>query len=375
MVDLRETWLTECPIAHRGLHARTRGIAENSIEAILEACHHKVPVEIDLQLTADKGILVVHDWIDTTLPAEKIISSRLRAHGVRTPRLSEVLKVVNGEIPLLLELKARSFGAALVSAFIDQMKGYKGEYAVCSFNPFILIRLRQVGYRGASGQSTGQLSSASWIARAIGQSQVINFVSRPDFLVCELTSLHSKPILFWRRRGLPVLAWSVKTVRDEKVASRAGDNFLFSEYEPQKRCDVFRRTSLAQLEDRATRKRYKTLRDIVQVNVIRPRDRYRRRAFWVRQFFRGTGVLVILASVLLPFVAGKTFDGRDIVIATLGLLIAAFTSLRNFFRWDTVWRLMRDTEFELTFKIAAWDAEFYLRQIRIQTRASTVHWK
>ena len=45
------------------------------------------------------------------------------------------------------------------------------------------------------------------------------------------------------------------------------------------------------------------------------------------------------------------------MIACLGLLIAAVTGLRNFYQWDLVWRLMRTTEFELTFKIAEWEAE------------------
>ena len=71
LVSVRETWLVECPIAHRGLHSRPHGIAENSIESIIEAYRHNIPVEIDLQLTADEDILVTHDWIDATLQQEK----------------------------------------------------------------------------------------------------------------------------------------------------------------------------------------------------------------------------------------------------------------------------------------------------------------
>ncbi len=101
----------------------------------------------------------------------------------------------------------------------------------------------------------------------------------------------------------------------------------------------------------------RTFRELAYRDVIRPRNRYRRRAFWVRNFFRISGVAVILASISLPFVSGLTFAGKDLVIGCLGLLIAAVTALRNFFQWDVVWRLMRSTEFELTFKIAQWEAE------------------
>ena len=98
-------------------------------------------------------------------------------------------------------------------------------------------------------------------------------------------------------------------------------------------------------------------RELAYREVIRPRNRYRRRAFWVRVFFRSSGVAVILASISLPFFAGFAFGSKDLVIACLGLLIAAVTGLRNFYQWDLVWRLMRTTEFELTFKIAEWEAE------------------
>ena len=89
------------------------------------------------------------------------------------------------------------------------------------------------GFSRCLGQNTGKLSSAPWWVRQLGRSQMINFVSRPDFLVCELELLPSAPVNFWRRRGLPVLVWPVRSPDEERRAREFGDNIIFSGYNPR----------------------------------------------------------------------------------------------------------------------------------------------
>ena len=60
--QLREfDWLVERPIAHRGLHDRTKGIIENTESAFAAALQHNYAIECDLQLTADGEAIVFHD--------------------------------------------------------------------------------------------------------------------------------------------------------------------------------------------------------------------------------------------------------------------------------------------------------------------------
>jgi glycerophosphoryl diester phosphodiesterase len=54
-------WLRERPIAHRGLYNNATGQHENSLPAFEEACRQRYPVELDVQLTVDGGVAVIHD--------------------------------------------------------------------------------------------------------------------------------------------------------------------------------------------------------------------------------------------------------------------------------------------------------------------------
>ena len=218
-----DDWLVVRPIAHRGLHDKQRGIGENSLAAFAAARQAGVPFETDLQITGDDEIVIGHDRIDPSLTAAQL--------GL--PRLREVLDVVAGQVPMLLELKDRGIGSRLETQLMRQLAQYHGEYAVCSFNPSTLVHLRRLGFSRCLGQSTGKLSSAPWLVRQLGRSQMINFVSRPDFLVCEQELLPSAPVGFWRRRGLPVLVWTVRSPDEERRAREFGDNVIFSGYSPQ----------------------------------------------------------------------------------------------------------------------------------------------
>ena len=216
-------WLVVRPIAHRGLHDQQRGIGENSLAAFAAARQAGVPFETDLQIAGDDEIVIGHDRIDAHLTAAQL--------GL--PRLREVLDVVAGQVPMLLELKNRGIGSRLETQLMRQLAQYHGEYAVCSFNPSTLVHLRRMGFSRCLGQNTGKLSSAPWWVRQLGRSQMINFVSRPDFLVCELELLPSAPVSFWRRRGLPVLVWPVRSPDEERRAREFGDNVIFSGYDPR----------------------------------------------------------------------------------------------------------------------------------------------
>ncbi len=221
-LDARADWLVDRPIAHRGLHDEQRGIAENSLAAFAAACQAGIPFETDLQIAGDGEIVISHAWIDP----------RQAAAQLGLPRLREVLELVDGKVPMLLEVKNPGLGSRLETQLTRQLARYRGEYVVCSFNPVTLVHLRRLGFTRRLGQSTGSLSSAGWLVRQLGRSQMINFVSRPDFLVCELGLLPSGPVGFWRRRGLPVLVWTIRSPDEERRAREFGDNVIFSGYDP-----------------------------------------------------------------------------------------------------------------------------------------------
>jgi glycerophosphoryl diester phosphodiesterase len=54
-------WLTERPIAHRGLHDAAEGVIENTLAAAEAAIAGGFAIECDVQLSADEEVFVFHD--------------------------------------------------------------------------------------------------------------------------------------------------------------------------------------------------------------------------------------------------------------------------------------------------------------------------
>jgi hypothetical protein len=84
------------------------------------------------------------------------------------------------------------------------------------------------------------------------------------------------------------------------------------------------------------------------------RNRYRRRAKWHRMWFRSTGVMVIVLSTSLPALTIPDYGAKKALISAVGVTIALLTGLRNFFQWDQLWSLLRQSDFELSYLLDKW---------------------
>lgn len=91
----------------------------------------------------------------------------------------------------------------------------------------------------------------------------------------------------------------------------------------------------------------------VEAYLARLRTFYNSRAVWHRRFYRSSGILVILIGAGLPLVASLSYPEKDLTVSLLGVLIAALTAMRAFYRWDQSWILLRATERGIT--SAWWD--------------------
>jgi glycerophosphoryl diester phosphodiesterase len=208
------SWLVEKPIAHRGLYDG-QDRPENSLAAFQHAVEKGVPFEFDVQLSPEGELVVAHDRI-----------------GPGAPSLDDVLELVNGAVPVVVDV--RRWGLQLDSRLERGVAGrirlYRGEAAVQSFDPLAVFRLRRLLPDRPVGQISGALHSAGPIMRALGRTMATNAVTRPDFLVYELTELPSRFVSFWRSRGLPLLAFTVRSPEEERRARAVADNFFFSGY-------------------------------------------------------------------------------------------------------------------------------------------------
>lgn len=239
-----EEWLTSAPIAHRGFYEAAEGAPENSLSAFRRAVAHSVPFEFDVQYTAD-GSLVV--WHDTAFPRadgssvpvrdatmEDVSKVRLGDSEERVPSFSEVLETVNGQVPIVVDLRRWHIDrhSDLERAIATQLRGYTGSVALQSFDPIAVFRLKHLMRDAIVGQASGELHSANLVVATIGRTMATNAVTRPDFVSYEASRLPSFWATLWRKRGLPILAFPIKDARDEERARQLADNFFFADYVP-----------------------------------------------------------------------------------------------------------------------------------------------
>lgn len=237
-------WLTERPIAHRGLH-RGSEAPENSRPAFLAAVEAGLPIELDVQLSADDQLVVHHDAALGRLTTEtgpvrshslnELIRMELAGGPHRIMSFSEVLELVHGRVPLLVEVKSGPAAITRAAAVAVALRDYRGEAAVQSFDPDIVAWFRRHAPEIPRGQLSGSLSGkrdASALRRLLLRNFAFNVVTRPDFLGYELAFLGPRRAALLRRPGRPLLLWTITSKEQQRRAQALGDNFIFEGFSP-----------------------------------------------------------------------------------------------------------------------------------------------
>ena len=110
----RVAWLKGREYAHRGLHGPGR--VENSRAAFVAAIEAGMGIECDIQRSRDGWPMVFHDWDFARLLGRPDKGADLAAEEWRALRyadgeapmsLPELLDLVAGRVPLLIEIKSR----------------------------------------------------------------------------------------------------------------------------------------------------------------------------------------------------------------------------------------------------------------------------
>lgn len=238
-------WLFKTPIAHRGLH--TKECPENSLGAFERAIEKGYIIEFDVHLLKDGEIAVFHD--DTlsrmtlkTGEIKNLTSKDLKDYQLNKtkfviPTLDEVLNLIAGKVPILIETKSDTKVGKLESVLLEKLKGYNGEFAIQSFNPFSLAWLKKYAPNIWRGQLSGSFTqddvNVNKLTRFVLKRMLLNKrVSKPDFISYEAKYLPNKYVD--KFKNLPVLAWVVKSEEEEKRVRKFANNIIFENFEPQK---------------------------------------------------------------------------------------------------------------------------------------------
>lgn len=240
-MDKNNSWLTDMPIAHRGLHNDI--YPENTIAAFKHAIEKGYPIELDVQLISDGTVVVFHDddiyrLVNVKKKVKDLTPDDLKKYTIKNsdqhiPTFNEVLELVDGKVPLLIEIKNEGKVGALEQKVIDILKDYKGKFVIQSFNPFVLSYF----YKHAPHILRGQLSGSfddfkmNFIKKAILRNMILNKFSKPDFINYETKKIPSKPVKKYKH--LPLLAWVVKNKEEQKRIESLGGNIVFENFEPE----------------------------------------------------------------------------------------------------------------------------------------------
>lgn len=238
------------PIAHRALHDVTAGRAENSAKSIQAAIDAGYGIEIDLQLSADGVPIVFHDYdlgrlTDETGPvalrsAEALNAIPLRHDGDGIPTLAQVLDLVAGRAPLLIELKDQDgqlgpnvgpLGAATAAA----LRTYNGPVALMSFNPHAVAEMRKLLPDVPRGITSGAYRPENWPTISVAALDDLRGIPDFDrtgacFVSHRDTDLTAARITELKAQGVPILCWTVKSPEAENAARKIADNITFEGY-------------------------------------------------------------------------------------------------------------------------------------------------
>jgi len=238
------------PIAHRALHDADKGCYENSITAIRAAIDAGYAIEIDVQFSRDGKAIVFHDYDLGRLTSEvgpvqqrdaaELGEIRLVDSADTIPTLREVLDLVAGRVPLLLEIKDQD-GALGPNvgpqerAIAGDLVGYVGAVALMSFNPHSVMEMARLCPDIARGHLTSDFPKEHWLL--VPESTLIMLRDMPDydrtgacFISHSARDLHNPRIDDLRAKGATILSWTTYSQAEEDDARRYADGVTFEGY-------------------------------------------------------------------------------------------------------------------------------------------------
>ena len=243
--------LTAYHYAHRGLHDSGRGIPENSLAAFRRAVSMGYGAELDVHLSKDGRLVVIHDEsllrtagvkrnvCDCTAP--ELRNYFLEETGEPIPYLEEVLPLFEGRTPLIIELKPHGGNhAALSEAVCKMLDSYPNlRFCIESFDPRVLLWLR----KNRPGIIRGQLSS-DFVKDRNGLSLPVafllthlmcNFLTVPHFVAYRFSDRNKISLRLCRKLwGVREVSWTVTSPRRAGKLLKDGAPIIFEGFCPGK---------------------------------------------------------------------------------------------------------------------------------------------
>ncbi len=235
--------------AHRGLYDNETDAPENSMKAFSKAVENDYGIELDVQLTRDNVMVVFHDFslervcgvdkLVRELTYEELQQLTILDSDQRIPKFEDVLKLVNGRVPLIIEYKIPGTDPLVCKMANDLLADYKGMYCIESFNPMGVLWYRQNRPDVVRGILSDNYVKEGYreypvIAYEALRNMLFNFIIKPDFIAYDVkyTSDLSRTIC-QKVYKAPSVAWTAKSQEDIDANIDNYDIFIFEGFLPQ----------------------------------------------------------------------------------------------------------------------------------------------
>ena len=254
--------------AHRGLHDNKSQAPENTMAAFRKAVDAGFGIECDVQLTKDGIPVIFHDftlarvarYAEGEIPSDAVVNKDgsygvagkvidytyeelLRFHILdseeKIPKFEDFLKLVDGKVPLIVELKIELKDLSVCSKVDSLLKDYKGVYCIESFNPLGVFWYRKNRPQVMRGQLSDEFHKDSpeefkGILYFILTRLLFNFITKPDFIAFNRKYPDSLSLKLCRKLyGCTCAAWTIKDQSQLVEARDKFDIYIFDSFMPE----------------------------------------------------------------------------------------------------------------------------------------------
>lgn len=219
-------------VAHRGLHNK-KDVPENSMLAFKKAIEKNYIIELDVHLLKDNTVVVIHDDDVNRMTSangnlkdltyEDVSNLKLLGTEEKIPTLEQVLDLVNGQVPIIIELKYDRKVGELENELVKLLDNYNGPFAVKSFDALSMRWIRKNRPNYIRGLLIGDKYKKT--KDQIFSKWLFVVLSKPDFVSCSFKLYNNRRIQRLRKNKL-ALTWTIRDKETYELVKNYFDNFI-----------------------------------------------------------------------------------------------------------------------------------------------------
>ncbi|MEK1896968.1 MAG: glycerophosphodiester phosphodiesterase [Rhizobium sp.] len=231
-------WLKEQPVAHRGYHDLNKAVWENTLSAFSRAVEAGFAIECDLHYASDGVPIIFHDEdLERLCNLKGDVRERtsrelglisVGATADKIPTLRQLLDLVKGRVPLVIELKGREADdEGFAEAVLEVLEGYEGKVALMSFDHWLLRDLKALNAPYPLGLTAGGNKPEDFEVHEQAMELGLDFIS---YFFADLPNPF---IAAQREKGIVVITWTVRDEKGQKHTFENADQMTFEGFDPR----------------------------------------------------------------------------------------------------------------------------------------------